>query len=96
MKNVYTSYYKPSQMLAPESNVILACHIIKSDMESCVKLNWIKGHQYNGNQFEDLPPEVQLNMEMNHGSKAREEFSSTIVVVATKTTKIVNRCYSFS
>jgi ribonuclease HI len=65
-------FWKPSQMLAPEADIILACRQIQKDIQNH-RLLWIKGHQDRNKPKEDQPQDVQMNIELDEAANASRQ-----------------------
>ena len=57
--------YTPQQMLAPEADIILAIHALRSKSAKQTSISWLCGHQDKDCRVEDLPPEAQMNIDLD-------------------------------
>ena len=65
-------------MLSPEADIILACHKLHDEVKISTNLEWLHTHQDKDKHKEDLPPPVQMNIDMDVSCK--NEWTRNIVI----------------
>ena len=54
INSVNQYFYNPKQMLAPEADIILACHKLQREVRASTNPEWLQAHQNEHNRKEDL------------------------------------------
>jgi len=57
--------YSQRQMLAPDADIILACHKLRKECDTEFNLEWVKGHQDDNKEYDELDDEAKLNVDMD-------------------------------